>query len=139
LSRKRPEKNQAKDRKVDGTLQANYCSHCGTCLKDKRVGSFDPIRKYAQTILENNKFNGFMKNPFQIESSNQCLKPFRSKQKSKLDTSRRSSGPLNANPSSLAGATSLAGGHVVKNRYGPSEKSFIDSKFFNHFIKTRYI
>lgn len=51
LSRKRPEKNQAKDRKVDGTLQANYCSHCGTCLKDKRVGSFDPIRKYAQTIF----------------------------------------------------------------------------------------
>ena len=51
LSRKRPEKNQAKDRKVDGKLQANYCSHCGTCLKDKRVGSFDPIRKYAQTIF----------------------------------------------------------------------------------------
>ena len=91
-------------------------------------------------LLENNKFiNEFMKNPFQIESYNQSLKPFRSKQKSKLDTSRRSSGPLNANPSSLAGATSLAGGHVVKNRYGPSEKSFIDSKFFNHFIKTRYI
>lgn len=63
-----------------------------------------------------------MKNPFQIESSNQCLKPFRAKQKSKLDTSRRSSGPLNTNPSSLAG------GHVVKNRYGPSEKSFIDKR-----------
>ena len=54
----------------------------------------------------------------------------RQKQKSKPDTSRRSSGPLNVNPSSLAGTTSLAGGHVVKNRYGPSEKSPMNSKSY---------
>ena len=58
----------------------------------------------------------------------------RQKQKSKPDTSRRSSalasGPSNVKPSSLAGTTSLAGGHVVKNRYGPTEKSPIKSKSY---------
>ena len=123
LSRTRPKKNKTKD--VDGTLQANYCSHCGTCLKDKRAGSFDPIRSANNFDLFYSGLYGLIFRPL-----DQCLNPLRQKQTSKLDSSRRSSGPLNANPPSLAGATSLAGGYVVKNRYGPSEKSFIDSKTF---------
>ena len=52
LSRTRPKKKITRDQKVAETLAPNYCSHCGTCLKDKKRGLFDPIRKTVQIFFE---------------------------------------------------------------------------------------